>query len=153
MDGYLAKPFDQRHVFAIVEAEDPAGAEPRPPATAAAFDSAALLARFGGDSEFMEDIVRVFLEDCPAQLSAIESAVEARDAHRIERAAHALKGAASNLGASDVVRAAEDLERLGAANRIADVDTAYARITADTSTFVNALRQFEERSRGTSCAR
>jgi CheY-like chemotaxis protein len=152
MDGYLAKPFDQHHVFAIVEADDPAGADPRPPATPAAFDAAALLEKFGGDREFMEDIVRVFLEDCPAQLSAIESAVEARDPHRIERAAHALKGAAGNLGAADVVRAAADLEQVGATNRIADVDTAYARVTAETSTFVGALRQFEERSRGTSCA-
>ena len=116
----------------------------------AEFDPAALVEKFGGDRDLVADIVRAFLEDCPARLAAIERAVEARDSHGIERAAHALKGAAGNLDASDLVHAAQDLERMGATNHIDDVASAHARVTAATSTFVGALRQFE--SRGVSCA-
>src|SRR5581483_1583985 len=96
-----------------------------------------------GDEQLMHDVVRIFLEDCPARLAAVAAAVERRDAEAIRSAAHALKGAAGNLAASGLFEAARVLERLGAESRL-DAAAAAARVVAaEAANVVDALRRFE----------
>jgi len=71
-----------------------------------------LLARFDGDEPLIRQIAGVFLDDYPEQLAQIRAAVVAGDAVRLERAAHALKGALGNFGAEAAVAAACQLEAL-----------------------------------------
>jgi HPt (histidine-containing phosphotransfer) domain-containing protein len=77
------------------------------------FDREAALARVGDDEELLVELVKIFLNDYPQSLSAIEEAVAKQDPPRLERAAHTLKGAVANFGAEPVVRQAYALERLG----------------------------------------
>jgi signal transduction histidine kinase/DNA-binding response OmpR family regulator len=147
MDGYLSKPIDPRMLFEVVEHE----AAPQPPAAAAAaapspppvFDEAELRARVSGDEELLSDVVRIFLEDCPARLTAITAAVERRDGEAIQLAAHALKGAAGNLAAKGLFEAARVLERLGAESRLDAAEAASRVVAAEAANVVDALRRFE----------
>jgi signal transduction histidine kinase/CheY-like chemotaxis protein len=151
MDGYLSKPIDPRMLFAVVEqepsAESGAGAGAAPAAAAAArplvFDEAELRARVSGDEQLLSDVVRIFLEDCPARLTAIKAAVERRDADAIRSAAHALKGAAGNLAANGLFEAARVLERLGAESRLDAAVAASRVVAAEAANVVDALRRFE----------
>jgi two-component system sensor histidine kinase/response regulator len=77
------------------------------------FDKEAALARVGDDEELLAELVKIFLDDYPNSLTAIDEAVARQDPPLLERAAHTLKGAVANFGADAVVREAYELERQG----------------------------------------
>jgi signal transduction histidine kinase/DNA-binding response OmpR family regulator len=147
MDGYLSKPIDPRMLFAVVEqepsAEPPTSAVAAPPAQTPAFDEAELRARVSGDEQLLGDVVRIFLEDCPARLAAIKDAVDRRDGEAIHLTAHALKGAAGNLAAKGLFEAARVLERLGAESRLDAAEAASRVVAAEAANVIDALRRFE----------
>ena len=76
-------------------------------------DRAIALDRVGGDEELLREIAALFLEECPVMLSAAREAVEQSDARKLERAAHAFRGSAANLGAERARAAAHELEMMG----------------------------------------
>jgi CheY-like chemotaxis protein len=147
MDGYLSKPLDPRMLFEVVEhASAPPAQEAAPaaaPSQGSVFDEAELRARVSGDEQLLSDVVRIFLEDCPARLAAITAAVERRDGEAIQLAAHALKGAAGNLAAKGLFEAARVLERLGAESRLDAAEAASRVVAAEAANVVDALRRFE----------
>ena len=50
-----------------------------------------------GDESLLDTIVQTFLEQTPERLSAIQTALDARDAPGLERTAHSLEGSAVRL--------------------------------------------------------
>ena len=103
MDSYLSKPIDPQLLFAAVEQEQESTggadmlADVNPSAGPTALDEGAMLKRCNGDTELLADVIRAFLDDCPAQLAAINAAVISRNPEALRAAAHALKGATDNL--------------------------------------------------------
>ncbi len=91
-------------------------------------------------------MIRIFLEDCPAQLAALKAAVDARDPGQIRNAAHALKGAAGNLSATSLFEAAQVMERLGAESRVEAAQAAWRHLSAQAANVMDALRQEEARA-------
>ena len=70
------------------------------PVDAATFD--ALVSSVGGGLEgraFVQELVGDFLDDAPAQLAGLRSAIETGDAAEAQRAAHTLKSNGAALGA------------------------------------------------------
>ena len=104
------------------------------------FDPAALLERLGGDEQLLAKVAALFLEDCPARLTAIKAAVDARSAEGIRTEAHALKGAAANLSVSELVEAARILEQIGAEGRVEAAGAAWERLAAEATRAMEALR-------------
>jgi HPt (histidine-containing phosphotransfer) domain-containing protein len=96
----------------MVELTATAGAAPVP-VSEIPFDEAALRERVEGDMELLREIIELFLEDGPRLIAEVRAAVAAGDAVALKRAAHTLKGAASNFGAGAVVAAALELETMG----------------------------------------
>ena len=95
------------------------------PAPGDGLDVDAALARVGGDVDLLKDIARVFLDDCPRALAELRGAGARGDCAVVERAAHGLKGAASNFGASRVVAAGLCLEQMGHAGTLDDFGIAF----------------------------
>ncbi len=62
------------------------------------------------DQSMTREVVGMFVADAPRRLSAIEAAIAADDAAALSVAAHALKGAASNIGAAALQTVCERLE-------------------------------------------
>lgn len=83
------------------------------PVQAQLFDREAALARVGDDEELLTELIKIFLDDYPNSMSAIDEAVAKHDPSRLERAAHTLKGAVANFGADAVVKEAYELEQQG----------------------------------------
>ncbi len=142
MDGYLAKPIDRHRLIAVVEEHsrgDHAHAATRP--APEPFDRARMLARLGGDEQLLDDVVRLFLDDCPVHLAAIKAAVADRALDPLVRAAHTLKGAAGNLGAAALVNAAATLERIAKEARVEAVDAGWRLVFSEASLVMEALRR------------
>jgi HPt (histidine-containing phosphotransfer) domain-containing protein len=93
-------------------------------------DQALALERVGGDTELLQEVARLFLDDCPNSMAMIRSAIKANDAKALERAAHNLTGAVANFGAEATVHAALRLEEIGRAGRMDQVETAFQTLEA-----------------------
>lgn len=65
-----------------------------------------------GDVSFEKILLQAFLDDAAGQLSALETAARKGSLSGIEVAAHSLKGAAANLGMSEVQNISAALERV-----------------------------------------
>lgn len=59
---------------------------------------------------FLRDIIGIFLEDTPARIAELRESLTSGDTIRFTRAAHSIKGSASNLGANQLRVIAGDLE-------------------------------------------
>ena len=116
-DDYLTKPIRTADLFAVVErlrnaktnTTSEAPAITKAPATNG-FDSDAALRHVEGDRDLLDEIIRIFADQCPKTLYEIQNAIRAADLPALERAAHSLKGSASNLCATGVTQAAAELE-------------------------------------------
>ncbi len=86
------------------------------------FDKAVALSRVGGDAELLKEIAILFLDDYPKSLTELREAVQTRDAKRLERSAHGLKGSVSNFGAAPAVDAALQLETMGRSQKLVEVE-------------------------------
>ena len=64
-----------------------------------------------GDQELLTEMIHLFQEDAPQLLAAMRDALQNNDMPALERAAHSLKGAASNLSAKAAAAAAAQLEK------------------------------------------
>ncbi len=140
MDGYLSKPIDSKMLFAVVE--QPPDCAVAPP-DVVPFDRDSMMRRFGGDEHLVNEVIHLFLEDCPKRLAAIKSAVAARDADLIRTTAHALKGAAGNLSEGSLFEAAHVLERLGAEGRLDAAEAAWRRLSLEASATIDALQRLD----------
>ena len=139
MDGYLSKPIDPHKLFAAVE-EGGEGSMPTAAAAPLAFDENGLRQRLGGDDELMTDVIQVFLEDLPARLAAIRSAVNGRNADALHTAAHALKGSAGNLSAGGLFEAARVLERIATESRMDAAEAGWRRVSVEAANIIDVLR-------------
>jgi two-component system sensor histidine kinase/response regulator len=119
MDGYLAKPIRAQELDEMLEARmmqqstlrrsSPQAAVPGP-----SVNANELLERLDGDRVFLAELTELFRADYPRQVRAIREAIEHNDAAGVKQASHALKGALSNLAASEAREIAAALEHVGA---------------------------------------
>jgi HPt (histidine-containing phosphotransfer) domain-containing protein len=91
-------------------------------------DKDALLQRLEGDQELLDELVVLFLADCPRLLEEIRSAAARGDTSRFLRAAQTLKGSVSNFCAPAATEAAQALELLGHLGALDQVAGGIARM-------------------------
>lgn len=94
----------------------------------AVLDRAMALSRVGGDSELLQEMAQLFLEECPSQMEAVRDAVHTRDPKAIERSAHSLKGSVGNFGAAAAHQAALELEMKGRLSDLQGVEQALRQL-------------------------
>ncbi len=102
-------------------------------------DEAELMRRVGGDPGLLEELVALFLESLPERLAALRVAIEQRDRHALERAAHTLKGSVGNFSARSAFEAALRLEGMGREGDLGQAETAVAALEAEIARLKPAL--------------
>jgi signal transduction histidine kinase/CheY-like chemotaxis protein/HPt (histidine-containing phosphotransfer) domain-containing protein len=111
-DGFVAKPVS---LAALAEAISRAvGAEAMDETRAAGDAAARVASRSGLDKAFAAELLGEFTSSLPRRLEAADAALGGRDADRLGRAAHGLRGSALNLGLDVLARAARELESAAA---------------------------------------
>jgi HPt (histidine-containing phosphotransfer) domain-containing protein len=143
MDDYLTKPIDPQQLYALLERVASASPPPEPsrrPATGRDYD--AVLARVGGDRQFLSEISLLFTEDMPRHLAAIQRSLDMRDGQALQRAAHLLKGAAANFEASALVDVARTLEEMGRTAHFSDADRTWSLLMTEAGLLAGVLESY-----------
>ena len=77
------------------------------------WDQAALLKRVRSKPERVTMLVNLFIESYPDQIEQLQQAIHDADSNAVFNHAHALKGAAANLGAERLTEICSDIEHAG----------------------------------------
>ena len=134
MDGYLCKPVSCGELEAFVTevrgdgGAPPTGEEGPPAGDGGALDAARLENLRASLGPAFARAVRLFLDGLDARLEAIGRAAGAGDGEALLREAHALKGAAANLGAVGLAKAADAAVRAVRAGRLREAAEAAGAI-------------------------
>jgi len=139
MDDYLSKPMYPDILFNTIKKWVGAGRlEPvaeveknphMPPCTVSVFDPEILLYRIGGNHGVAAKILEKFISETDKKLTLLRSASEQKLSQDICFHAHALKGAASTIGANAIRETAAGLEAAGKNNQIADIGPLIDRLS------------------------
>ncbi|MBI3799424.1 MAG: response regulator [Deltaproteobacteria bacterium] len=131
MDDYVSKPINPVELQAALarwtsqsgpgRAEEPGG-----PATSPVLEEAEVLARVGGDRVLLAELVEIFVAEYPSLLAALRAGLIANDPQAVYSAAHSLKGAVGNFGATATVEAARVLEGMGRQGELTGAPAALA---------------------------
>jgi two-component system, sensor histidine kinase and response regulator len=156
MNDHITKPIDGRVLVKLVEryGYDPDGeadapedgalgaiAPLAPGTTTRICDLQATLRRCGGDEQLVREMTGFFLEDAPRLLADIEAGLAGDDLDLARRAAHSLKGLASNFDAEPVISAALTLEAAAESGENALADKARVPLVEETDHLIAALSE------------
>ena len=101
----------------------------------------ALRNRVRGNLGFLGKVVEIFRRDSPRYLEQIAAGLRDGDAHAVERAAHALKGAVGNFDAKASVDLAFRLERLGKSGNLSEAPVLLTHLRVELARVEQALEK------------
>jgi two-component system, sensor histidine kinase and response regulator len=152
-DEYLTKPIRAAELFAALSRMKTGNTAPDPPAMAAdpvsssgaVIDLQEALHRVG-DQETLEELARLFIEECPKLMTQIRQSLAASDGIALERSAHSLQGSSASLGAPGISRASQELQKLArsghwtaARSLFASLEREIAALYSQLSTLLRAV--------------
>ena len=111
------------------------------------YDYAGSLRRMGDDHGLFQEMVELLRADAPPLLSAIRTAQHHGDTPNMQRAAHTLKGLASNFGAPRAIAAASTLEKMAKAQQSDGMPAAIQELEESLDELIAALAPALEVSR------
>lgn len=94
-----------------------------------------------GDSEFLRELISIYLEDIPKQVIKLEKAIANQDAGQVVHAAHTIKGSSGNFGATAFARLAQEMEAHGKAKNLAAAAAALPELKNGFAQVAAALQQ------------
>ena len=146
MNDYVSKPVSTLALADVLDRwlpTGPAAAGPRnsgaagaPPSEAArngeapVFDLPGVMSRMMDDDALVRKVIEGFLDDIPKQLAALGALVDAGDAPSTRVTAHAIKGAAANVGGERMRESALAIEKAAAAGDLASAKALVADLNA-----------------------
>jgi two-component system, sensor histidine kinase and response regulator len=156
MDAFVPKPVNPAELFQALESFT--SSEPEPAAPAAqeqstgdtVVDYPEVMARFGGDAEFLTSSLDLFRGRYHEMLAEARQSLAERDFTRLERAAHSMKGSVGNFGAKAAMQAARNLERIAKDKDAGRCEECCASLEREIEKFLKALTEF---ARGLSVGR
>lgn len=111
-----------------------------------AINSQELWERLGGDHELLSEILECFHQEYPAHIQTLQEALQLKDAPRVERVAHSLKGALANLSAPEGRKLAAEVERLARTGELAQADSLLAPLEEEINRVFQALHNLSKES-------
>lgn len=110
-----------------------------PANTADVIDWASLRENCAGDEALVNEVLDLFRKEAPSLLEDVRAAVAERDALKVKRSAHRLKGALVSLAAGPSVAAARALELSGGANDVSAIDAQFSRLETEMRRLLTAV--------------
>jgi HPt (histidine-containing phosphotransfer) domain-containing protein len=98
-----------------------------------------------GDPELLLDLIQLFLGDGPAKVQAVTEGLANGDFEKMERAAHALKGSAGNLGARLLQATCEQMQLAARHRKLDEVRSLTTQLSANYALADEALRDLQKR--------
>ena len=105
------------------------------------YDRSVALHHTGDDTDILDVVLHMFVEQGPERMALVEAALDRHDAKSLEREAHGLKGAAATLGMEELRQASYAVERLGADGRLDEAVAGVAAMRVAMDAAVAAIRK------------
>jgi len=102
-------------------------------------DLSGALARMGGDSDLLQQLVNFFREDAPQYLAKMHAAAQAGDAAGLQQASHSLHGLVATFGAEAASMAIERVEEMGRTCELTGVEDALGVVDDEVSLLQSSL--------------
>jgi CheY-like chemotaxis protein len=146
MDAYISKPLRPEDLQGALARFCPRPADPLPQVEAttpdAGLTSEALLARVEGDHDLLRKMAELFAGQSIKLRQEIREAIDCGEGHRVERAAHILKGSIGSFTTGRAYEAALRLEVLGKDGDLTDAGRAWADLDEALGHLDAVLRHF-----------
>jgi len=94
-----------------------------------------------GSTEFLQELVGIYLADTPRQIAQLEEALSRQDAAVAVRATHTIKGSSGNFGAEHFVVLVADMERQAKAGNLSAVAATLPEFKHQFEKVATALKQ------------
>jgi len=111
------------------------------PSRSPLIDRAGALSRMGDDLELLQEMAAMFIRDVPRLMTTLQEALEAGDAEETARAAHSIKGLASNFGGAPCMEAALVIEEPAKSGQLANLETRVGPLSQQVDLLCDALRR------------
>ena len=141
MDAYITKPIEVKRLQKVVKDILGKDVKKEGQKLVSSFDLSKALEMAGGDKEFLKEVLNIFINDYPAKLSSLKEAVAKEDFKTIVELAHALKGAAANLGLSSIQELLRQLEYAGKEHQSENLETIYQKLAQELKAFEQFVSQ------------
>jgi two-component system, sensor histidine kinase and response regulator len=101
-----------------------------------------------GDPELLLDLIQLFLADGPAKVKSVVDGLAKQDFEQMERAAHALKGSAGNLGARLLQQVCENMQLATRRHELAEAKQLTPQLETQFAAARTALEMLQKRYAG-----
>jgi len=95
----------------------------------------------GGDVDFAQELIQLFIEDVAQYIATLSEAIAQADAETVRKVGHTLKGSSSNIGAEPLRCAASEVEMQGRAGDLARATSSLAMIQREFDRLREALAE------------
>lgn len=102
----------------------------------------AALARLQGNRRLLDEMLTIFLDECPRQRAELDSALNAGDCERVKRGAHTLCGMLRHLDAVGALEAARVIEQHATSGQLAGLLPLVARLDDELAQLLPVIREF-----------
>lgn len=134
MDGYVPKPIQSKKLMELIaeltgtssQSSTDADVEPIRGNGDGVLDEIALLVTVGGNRELAGELAQIFLQELEPRMQEMASAIREGDADRLQFAAHALRGSAASLSATQVTASAAALEAMAREGDLSMAESVFA---------------------------
>jgi signal transduction histidine kinase/DNA-binding response OmpR family regulator/HPt (histidine-containing phosphotransfer) domain-containing protein len=146
MDDYLTKPLDFDAVRSVlIGSASKTGENPRGGAQVVDWSRLEELRSYDTpDGAVVRGMIKSFLDDVPSKLDSLRSSAAEHEAPRLRASAHALKGAAMNVGAIGVADCAKRIEEAAKENAFDDIDRLLENLSVSLETAIEQLKEEAE---------
>ena len=150
MDGYISKPIKIKELWRTIEdVYEKVKKEKKEIKTSKIsdfqIDIDRVLEMAGGDEEFVKELFRLFLNECPQRLEEIKKAIEEKNLSAIAKIAHVLKSSSGNLGINRIYNLCSEIEKLAKKGSLENLEDLYVSLREEYEKFREFVSEFEKR--------
>ena len=150
LDGFVVKPFKPHQLFAAIEGwgsgisgiDDAAPGNERRSHVPVNLDEFRRTMREAGAEDAVDQMLDIFLEDTPRRVRNLSDAVERSELREIEVESHALKSAASTIGALGLASALRDVELAARSGDVGNTSSLMQAVQGEYSRVTRYIRQY-----------
>jgi len=141
MDAYVSKPIQFEELLEVTESFSDSITASASQADKA-WDRDVALARVGGDEVLLADLARIFCEQSPRLLAAVQQAIAKKDVVGLKRASHSLRSAIATFSAHEATNIAAKLEEFNSPDDFDVASELYRSLEFNVTTLQKALDEF-----------
>ena len=142
MDGYISKPIQFDELLEVTESLSDSSPASATAPTNQSWDVETALARVGGDQVLLADLAKIFCDQSPRLMAAIDAAVDQKSLVNLKRAAHSLRSAIATFAAQEASETAATLEQFSRPEEVESCREIHEKLASQVEELRGDLEKF-----------